>query len=134
MRLLLDTNILIGFLSAPEALDPRAMEAVFAAEAACFSIVSLWEIAQLQVKDRIEMDTEISEIRDIAVKKAGLARIDLTEETIGVYRRLPLFNDHKDPFDRMLAATAIAQQCAFLTSDKAFLRYDLEVLCVKPVF
>ena len=36
---------------------------------------------------------------------------------------LPLFSDHRDPFDRMLIATALAQDLPIITDDKHFRRY-----------
>lgn len=42
-----------------------------------------------------------------------------------------LFYHHKDPFDRMLIASAIAHNLAIVTSDAAFSQYPIEVYSVE---
>jgi PIN domain nuclease of toxin-antitoxin system len=43
--------------------------------------------------------------------------------------KLPLFVDHRDPFDRMLIAAAVAQDLPIISGDKHFKRYQmLEVI------
>jgi PIN domain nuclease of toxin-antitoxin system len=36
---------------------------------------------------------------------------------------VPLFADHRDPFDRMLIATALAEDVPMVTTDRQFKRY-----------
>jgi PIN domain nuclease of toxin-antitoxin system len=41
---------------------------------------------------------------------------------------LPAFEDHTDPFDRLLIAQAVTEQLGVVTSDRHFRRYDVQVL------
>jgi PIN domain nuclease of toxin-antitoxin system len=42
--------------------------------------------------------------------------------------RLPLFADHKDPFDRMLVAQAGVEGLPIVSSDRKLARYGVEVI------
>lgn len=47
----------------------------------------------------------------------------------GAFFSLPFFEDHRDPFDRMLIATAMSENIPLISSDKHFKRYkDLQVI------
>lgn len=39
------------------------------------------------------------------------------------YQSIPLFEDHRDPFDRMLLAIALYEQIPIISSDEKFERY-----------
>lgn len=43
------------------------------------------------------------------------------------YQNVPLFDEHRDPFDRMIIATAVAENCSIITTDKKFELYKENV-------
>ena len=42
---------------------------------------------------------------------------------LSIFEELPLI--HRDPFDRLLIATAIAEHMTFITADENITRYDV---------
>lgn len=52
--------------------------------------------------------------------RIGFEILKLSEEHIYSYQNLPLFPEHKDPFDRFLIAIAKAEQLSILTTDIKF--------------
>jgi PIN domain nuclease of toxin-antitoxin system len=54
----------------------------------------------------------------------GFELLKLTEEHIFSYQHLPLFPEHKDPFDRFLIAIAIKENFAIITTDNKFKLYS----------
>jgi PIN domain nuclease of toxin-antitoxin system len=54
----------------------------------------------------------------------GFELLRLTDEHIFSYQKLPLFEGHKDPFDRFLIAIAKAENFSILTTDAKFQLYS----------
>lgn len=53
----------------------------------------------------------------------GFNLLSLSTEHIRAYQAIPLFGDHRDPFDRVLLATAPSEGIPILSSDANFQRY-----------
>lgn len=84
------------------------------------STISLSEIA---LKSSIgKLNFSYNDVQD-AIADMGLRTISYGERDAKALFFLPLFKEHKDPFDRMLIATALAQDMPIIASDKHFRRY-----------
>jgi PIN domain nuclease of toxin-antitoxin system len=59
-----------------------------------------------------------------AVTDDGFSLLPISGHHLHTYTSLPLFEEHKDPFDRFIIATAIAENCEILTSDNKFKLYN----------
>lgn len=110
MRLLLDTNVLIWTLKD----DPRiagVRDLITTAEV-YVSAVSWWEIA---IKAGIgKLDMDIHEAR-LAAVDSGFFELPLHGVHSETLAALPPI--HRDPFDRMIVAQAIAEPMRLLTGD-----------------
>jgi PIN domain nuclease of toxin-antitoxin system len=121
MKLLLDTHLLLWGAAKPERV-PAAARAMIEdpAHQLIFSAASLWEIA-------IKLGLGRSDFRvDPALLRRGLLDNGYTELAITgrhavIVTGLPAL--HKDPFDRMLIAQAMADGLLLLTVDPAVARY-----------
>jgi PIN domain nuclease of toxin-antitoxin system len=89
------------------------------------SIVSLWEIAIKAAKGKMRIDFNL--FLD-AVDAAGLRELPVKREHVRTLCGLPLH--HRDPFDRMLVAQALAEPLHLVTSDQALRPYSDLVLVV----
>lgn len=127
MRLLLDTHVLLWSLVQPERLGAHAYELLTDRDNEVLaSNVSLWEIA---VKKRVgKLQAELSLIID-GIAEQGFVRVGLEDLHLQVLLGLPFH--HRDPFDHLLIAQAVAEQAAFVTSDEAALRYPIEVVAAR---
>jgi PIN domain nuclease of toxin-antitoxin system len=126
MKLLLDTHALLWFLSA----DPRlgAETAILITEPAndiFVSIASLWEIT---IKSRIGKLQADVELVTNAVAAAGLTLLDLKPAHLVEQQRLPIFADHRDPFDHLLIAQSIAERLTFVSDDRHATRYGVDLV------
>ncbi|WP_299287217.1 type II toxin-antitoxin system VapC family toxin [uncultured Mucilaginibacter sp.] len=54
----------------------------------------------------------------------GFDMLPLKNEHIYAYQSIPLFEEHRDPFDRFLLATALSEQIPIISVDKKFLLYQ----------
>jgi PIN domain nuclease of toxin-antitoxin system len=121
VRLLLDTHVLIWW-DEGERLSRRAADAIRSAEQVYVSAVTGWEIAIKASLGRIETTREVS----AAVAESGFEELPLRLSHAGVLCSLP--DHHRDPFDRMLAAQAIAEGLTLVTRDRALSAYEVKVL------
>jgi PIN domain nuclease of toxin-antitoxin system len=53
----------------------------------------------------------------------GFSILPLTNNHIFSYQSIPFFEDHRDPFDRFLLATAYSEQMPIISIDEKLLPY-----------
>jgi PIN domain nuclease of toxin-antitoxin system len=117
--ILLDTCVLVFDALAPDRLSGVARDALARAEAegalACADI-SLWELAMLIRKGRLDPGTDAATFCRLALDARGVRVLPITAEIAVESTRLDL--PHGDPADRLIAATAIVHGAALLTVDE----------------
>jgi PIN domain nuclease of toxin-antitoxin system len=112
VRLLLDTNVLLWTLTGHPRIQ-SVSQLILAPETEIFvSTVSLWEIATKASIGKLTAD--VAEIR-AAIAASGFLELPVLGEHSETLATLPLH--HRDPFDRMLVAQAIAEPMRLLTGD-----------------
>ena len=119
MRLLLDTDVLLWTLTGAPRIEPIS-QLILAPETEIFvSTVSLWEIA---TKASIgKLAANVGEIR-AAIAASGFLELPVLGEHAETLAKLPLL--HRDPFDRMIVAQAIAEPMRLLTGDGQLAAYS----------
>ncbi|WP_083198058.1 type II toxin-antitoxin system VapC family toxin [Pararhizobium polonicum] len=130
MRLLLDTHALLWWLNDDVKLGNHARGLIGDPENdVLVSAVSLWEIT---VKLRIgKLDANIEEILAI-LPDQGFDRLDITDAHLIALAALPLH--HRDPFDHLLMAQAVAEGAYFVSQDRNVGLYGIPfVTCSDPV-
>lgn len=91
-----------------------------------FSVVSAWELA---IKAQLGKLDGVGDIATFVRSRLALQQITVVEIGLDValaVDSLPLH--HRDPFDRLLIAQAMALAIPIVTSDKAFEAYPVVVL------
>lgn len=86
------------------------------------SAISMWELAHLLYRGRIETGKDPRQWIDDAVTLDRLEFVDLTPPIVCDAMSLP-GDFHKDPADRLIVATAGVLDAPLLTADGAILRY-----------
>jgi PIN domain nuclease of toxin-antitoxin system len=122
LKLLLDTHVLLWSLHRPERLGSRARDWISDPDNIVLaSIVSLWEIA---LKKRAgKMEAELGLVID-GIAEQGFTRLGVEDSHLMALLGLP--SHHRDPFDHLLMAQAIAEQAAFVSQDEMANRYPVE--------
>ena len=122
MKVLLDTHILLWFLTDDERLSQSHIDVIENKDNTLFlSMASLWEIA---IKSGL-MKLEIPSPLDILVPEEVLL-IDIKIPHLEAYQKLPLI--HKDPFDRLLIAQAQTEGLLMMTDDGKFKGYEISII------
>ncbi|MCY4438135.1 MAG: type II toxin-antitoxin system VapC family toxin [Chloroflexi bacterium] len=127
MRLLLDTHAFIWWMTTDERLSQPARRAIAdEANVILVSAASAWEIATKHRLGKLSGADEI--VPDIA---GAIADQDFEELPITVAdaaRAGALPGHHRDPFDRMLIAQALARDLVLISNEPLFDRYGVRRL------
>lgn len=86
------------------------------------SAISILEVARLEVAGRIRLRTSVEQFLEDAISRNGVQLLPLSARILIASTRLP-GNIHRDPSDRLLAATAREHGLALVTRDDALLSY-----------
>ena len=119
MRLLLDTHVLVWWLTDAAELPAHMRDLITTADNDVFvSAVSCWEIA---VKVRAGKWPEAAGLVPGLVSVLGEAQFSGLPISIAHAEAAGLLDiAHKDPFDRLLAVQAITENLTFLSVDPVF--------------
>ena len=124
MRLLLDTHALLWWLIDDPQLSPVARDAVAnLANEVYVSACSGYEIAYKQKLGRLPTFPE-SLLDRVARERIGTLPISLEHAVAAA--ALP--GSHRDPWDRIMTAQALAEHCYMVTVDQVFADYNVPVL------
>lgn len=126
MRLLLDTHTLAWAVGAPELLSSRVFKLLSEPQNVLLvSPASLWEMS---IKYRAGKWPEVAPFMDEAQYAAFAKRLGVQELPIRIpHTRLAgQFNlEHKDPFDRLLAAQALLEGVPLVSKDPALSAFPI---------
>jgi PIN domain nuclease of toxin-antitoxin system len=121
MRLLLDTQVLIWW-DGGDRLTKKAMDAIRSADQVYVSAACGWEIAIKASLGRLTTTRSVVE----AVASSGFEELPVYLTHAERLADLPWH--HRDPFDRLLAAQALAEHLTLVTRDRIFGRYGVKTL------
>lgn len=125
MKLLLDTHLAIWWEANHRRLPATVIELVqHQADSVFISRAALWEMAIKVSIGRLKIDLA----KFIGnIEKHGFEWLDIRQEHILAVAALPTFDDHRDPFDRLLVAQSLTEPLLLLTVDAKLGRYGSTV-------
>ena len=115
MRLLLDTHLLLWALGDPDKLDAATRDLVEdPANQVLFSAASIWEIAIKAGLGRADFAVRPDAVAR-AARDTGFVELPVRADVAARVADLP--PHHRDPFDRLLVAQAMAEPVLLYTAD-----------------
>ena len=115
MRLLLDTQVALWWLTASSRLSKASRE-LMASSPCAVSVASVWEV---DLKHRLgKLPIAGARFRD-EIRSAGATVLSVTDEQ--VLTRVKAAESRRDPFDRLLLSVAAAENLVLLTADNALI-------------
>jgi PIN domain nuclease of toxin-antitoxin system len=127
MRLLLDTQVFLWFLSDEARIPEDARTAIeSASNAVLVSAVSVWEIAIKASIGRLQIShADVVKLPRL-IEATGFDDLPVDARHASAVVALPMH--HRDPFDRLLVAQARVEDLTLVTTDPAIRAYDVRVL------
>ena len=123
MKYLLDTHAVIWYFENSEKLPKKITELIDDPKnIMCICAVSLWEIAIKMSLSKLELKLPFDEFLS-NIKKSDFEILQIEDGYLKKLLELPFV--HKDPFDRLIISTAIAEDLTIITIDDDVKKYDV---------
>jgi PIN domain nuclease of toxin-antitoxin system len=127
VKLLLDTHLMLWWQAGDARLPLEVRRLAKAAQAVYFSRASLWEMAIKISLGRLRVDLPAFCQQ---IESQGFRWLDIRNEHLCAVATLPTYDDHRDPFDRLLVAQSLTEPLLLLTADAALNRYGSTIRIV----
>ena len=121
-----DTHILIWDALTPERLSPAAVNALAAAnqgDGIVIADISLWEIAMLIQKSRVQVAADCHTFLNLILQANRIHVRAITPRIAALSTQLPA-TVNADPADRLIVATARAEGVPLVTADQNLRKSD----------
>ena len=125
MRYYLDTNILIFFFVYPDEINKEVLDIIDDYENQLYvSSVCVQEMIHLLQSGKLK-SKKIKQTEDVLylIDQSGIKISPITEKHLKEYTKLPLYEGHNDPNDRVIIAQAISDEMPLISSDDKFRLY-----------
>jgi PIN domain nuclease of toxin-antitoxin system len=127
MRLLLDTHALLWFIGNDPQLSALARQNIENSGHNKFvSAASLWEIAIKIGLGKLTLPRPFDEVFPQQLEINGFELLPISCAHLNQNLSLPFH--HRDPFDRLLIAQALADDLTIVTRDPEFSKYPAKIL------
>jgi PIN domain nuclease of toxin-antitoxin system len=124
MKYLLDTHTLIWLIEASSRISPQIKQALSSSENAIYlSSASLWEIAIKTSLGKLSLKSPFEKLLN-DLNSTDITILQIENDYLKQLTALPEI--HKDPFDRLLVATALAEDLTIITTDENIQKYDVK--------
>lgn len=128
MRLLLDTHLILWWQGMRDKVPVMAQELIQDTQDPVYvSRASLWEMAIKVGQGKLQLDLRRFCER---IQADGFSWLPIENAHLLALATLPQFDDHKDPFDRLLVAQSLSEPLILLTADSKLARYGVTVKLV----
>lgn len=123
MKIIIDTHIFLWALSDPSRIKERKRAELETLTNTVY--VSSISIAEIMIKSSIgKMNVNYDPVD--MVRRSGFELLAFRGQDALLLKEMPFY--HKDPFDRMLIAQAIANGYALMTEDSKFSAYNRRLI------
>jgi PIN domain nuclease of toxin-antitoxin system len=126
VKLLLDTHAALWFfMGAPEISPTLQEDLTDPAHALYFSDASAWEIVIKHTLGKLRLPSAPETFIPAMVSQHGMAWLPVSSGAIFHWGKLPMI--HRDPFDRLLVAQAIYEDCRLVSCDREIRKYPVKI-------
>lgn len=124
MRLILDSHALIWYVDRDDLLSPGAHAAIDDPDHGLWvSAATVWEIAIKTGLGKLTLSLPYRDWMAQALADLDAKILPVTIEAADIQRRLPWH--HRDPFDRLIIAQAMAEDVPVVSNDDLFDSYGI---------
>lgn len=122
--IVIDTHIWVWWVQGDAKLTKAQLDVIEKHEGDLIGIsaISLWEVAKLVERERLQLPCAINIWLEQALSYPGVRVMELSPEIAVASTQLP-GEFHRDPADQIIVATARACDCVLVTSDEKIINY-----------
>ncbi|WP_029284076.1 type II toxin-antitoxin system VapC family toxin [Pedobacter sp. R20-19] len=121
MRILIDTHIFISLINEDRGLEKSIIANIENPENDKFlSIASLWEVVVKTNIGKLTVTRDLEEMYAL-IDDFNISVLNIQKHHLDTYLSLPLI--HRDPFDRLIIAQALADELTLITDDQYIRNY-----------
>lgn len=129
MRILLDTHAMMWYVLGDPRLTAIARELVRdESNEVLISPASYWEIAIKISVGKYTLNQPYDDFMNVCLNLYGFVILPIETHHTSQVARLPHFNNHKDPFDRMLVSQALSEGVPIVSADAQLDAYGINRL------
>ena len=124
MNYLLDTHVVLWFLNGEKILLSTTAKDIIEDQMHIkfVSLASVWEVGIKTSIGKLEFPENTGGFVK-QIQNNGFELLPINIDHIVAVERLP--HSHRDPFDRLLVATALAEQMTLITADENIVQYNI---------
>jgi PIN domain nuclease of toxin-antitoxin system len=122
MAVLLDTQAFLWWVTDDRRLSRRAARAIAGTDC-LLSVASCWEMSIKASLGKLSLPGTVDRFVQEQLEVNGFSLLAISLEHVGRVAALPFH--HRDPFDRLLAAQALADDLSVVSADPVFRRYGV---------
>lgn len=127
MKYLLDSGVWFWSISSEEKISAKGRQILENGRAELYlSAATSWELGIKMRLGKLRLPSPPAQCIPRFMAKQGLLPLPVSHLHAATVYDLPAH--HRDPFDRLIIAQAIAEQMTVLTSDRIFGKYPVEVV------
>jgi PIN domain nuclease of toxin-antitoxin system len=123
VSVLLDTQAFLWWVTDDPKLSRRALRTI-AREPCLVSAASCWEMAIKASLGKLEIPRPVDRFLQEQLEVNGFALLPISLAHVAAVADLPFH--HRDPFDRLIAAQALEEEMAVVSSDPVFRKYRVK--------
>ena len=123
MKYLLDTHAIIWYFEDSPELPQKITELIDNPEISIYICsISFWEIAIKINSGKLKLNIAFDDLL-INIKNRDFNILQIEDEHLNKLSKLPFL--HKDPFDRLIISSALAEDLTIITIDGNIQKYDI---------
>ena len=127
MNILFDTHTFLWFLEGDPSLSAEAVAAITdPGNRLYFSAASYWEMCIKISVRKLELKKGWQQIIEMVLLENNIQWLNIKKQHMERIIKLPWH--HRDPFDRLLIAQTIVENCTFLSADATMNNYEIEII------
>lgn len=126
MKALLDTHAFLWALAGDARMSPSAREVFQGNTDLLLSTASIWEILIKVQSGKLNMPRPAGKYILGQLAENRIERLSISFDHLLAFEALPMH--HRDPFDRMLIAQGMEEDCPVITADPVFKQYPIRVI------